>query len=174
MPNVYVTATAIRPITDNGLPLTVARGFVPLTVEKPGTRLPLTLAAAALSRSQTFQTIEVRTAPRAQVTLAVVDEGILQRKSYQTPDPYGYFYQKRALEVSAFDVYPFLLPELGTSSSGGDAADLARRTITRAQPPRAAGGPLERHPHRRCRRPGALPGAGAAVQRGAARDGRGV
>ena len=128
VPNVYVTATAIRPITDNALPLTVARGFVPLTVEKPGAHLPLTLAVAKLSRSQTFQTIEVRTAPRAQVTLAVVDEGILQRKNYQTPDPYGYFYQKRALEVSAFDVYPFLLPELGSSSSGGDAADMARRT----------------------------------------------
>jgi uncharacterized protein YfaS (alpha-2-macroglobulin family) len=127
-PNIYVTATAIRPITDNSLPLTVARGFVPLTVEKPGTHLPVTLKVASLSRSQTFQTIEVRTAPKAQVTLAIVDEGILQRKDYRTPDPYGYFYQKRALEVSAFDIYPFLLPELGTSSSGGDAADLARRT----------------------------------------------
>jgi uncharacterized protein YfaS (alpha-2-macroglobulin family) len=127
-PNIYVTATAIRPITDNSLPLTVARGFVPLTVEKPGTHLPVALKVASLSRSQTFQTIEVRTAPKAQVTLAVVDEGILQRKDYHTPDPYGYFYQKRALEVSAFDIYPFLLPELGTSSSGGDAADLARRT----------------------------------------------
>ncbi|MDO7887394.1 alpha-2-macroglobulin family protein [Hymenobacter cheonanensis] len=127
-PNVYITATAIRPITDNSLPLTVARGFVPLTVEKPGTHLAVSLKAASLSRSQTFQTIEVRTAPKAQVTLAVVDEGILQRKDYRTPDPYGYFYQKRALEVSAFDIYPFLLPELGTSSSGGDAADLARRT----------------------------------------------
>ncbi|MGI4737098.1 MAG: alpha-2-macroglobulin family protein [Janthinobacterium lividum] len=128
VPNIYVTATAIRPITDNFLPLTVARGFVPLTVEKPSTRLSVRLTAAALSRSQTFQTIEVHTAPRAQVTLAVVDEGILQRKDYRTPDPYGYFYQKRALEVGAFDIYPFLLPELGTSSSGGDAADLARRT----------------------------------------------
>ncbi|MDJ0365118.1 MG2 domain-containing protein [Hymenobacter sp. H14-R3] len=127
-PNVYITATAIRPITDNSLPLTVARGFVPLIVEKPSTHLPVALTVAAKSRSQTFQTIEVRTAPRAQVTLAVVDEGILQRKNYQTPDPYGYFYQKRALEVSAFDIYPFLLPELGSSSSGGDAADMAKRT----------------------------------------------
>jgi uncharacterized protein YfaS (alpha-2-macroglobulin family) len=128
-PNIYITATAIRPITDNSLPLTVARGFVPLTVEKPGTHLPVALKVASLSRSQTFQTIEVRTAPKAQVTLAVVDEGILQHKDYRTPDPYGYFYQKRALEVSAFDIYPFLLPELGSSSSsGGDAADLARRT----------------------------------------------
>jgi len=128
VPNIYVTATAIRPITDNSLPLTVARGFVPLTVEKPSTHLPLTLKAAAQSRSQVFQTIEVRTAPSAQVTLAVVDEGILQRKDYRTPDPHAYFYQKRALEVGAFDIYPFLLPELGSSSSGGDAGDLGRRT----------------------------------------------
>ncbi|MBW3129199.1 alpha-2-macroglobulin family protein [Hymenobacter profundi] len=128
VPNVYVTATAIREIRDNRLPLTVARGFVPLMVEKPDSKLAVSIKAPAQSRSQTFQTIEVSTAPRAQVTLAVVDEGILQMKDYRTPDPHGYFYQKRALEVQAYDVYPFLLPELGTSSSGGDAADLSRRT----------------------------------------------
>ncbi|TGE23338.1 alpha-2-macroglobulin [Hymenobacter metallicola] len=128
VPNIYVTATAIREITDNRLPLTVARGFVPLTVEKPGAKLPVTLTVAEQSRSQTWQTLEASTAPGAAVTFAVVDEGILQMKDYRTPDPYGYFYQKRALEVQAYDVYPFLLPELGTSSSGGDGADLSRRT----------------------------------------------
>ncbi len=128
VPNVYVTATAIRAITDNSLPLTVARGFVPLTVEKPEARLPVAISAPAQSRSQTTQTIEVTTTPGAQVTLAMVDEGILQMKDYRTPDPYAYFYQKRALEVQAYDVYPFLLPELGSSSSGGDASDLSRRT----------------------------------------------
>ncbi|QNP52731.1 hypothetical protein H9L05_03000 [Hymenobacter qilianensis] len=129
VPNVYVTATAIRAITDNRLPLTVARGFVPLSVEKPGTKLAVAIKAPQQSRSQTFQTIEVTTAPRAAVTLAVVDEGILQMKDYRTPDPYGHFYQKRALEVQAYDVYPFLLPELGgNSSTGGDGYDLGRRT----------------------------------------------
>lgn len=128
VPNIYVTATAIRPIKDNRLPLTVARGFVPLTVEKPGSRLSVAIKAPELSRSQTMQTIEVTTAPGAQVTLAMVDEGILQMKDFRTPDPHGYFYQKRALEVAAHDVYPFLLPELGTSSTGGDGYDLARRT----------------------------------------------
>ncbi|MDU0370475.1 alpha-2-macroglobulin [Hymenobacter endophyticus] len=128
VPNIYVTATAIREIKDNRLPLTVARGFVPLTVEKPGAHLQVAIKAPAQSRSQTAQTIEVTTAPGAQVTLAMVDEGILQMKDYRTPDPYGYFYQKRALEVQAYDVYPFLLPELGTSSTGGDGYDLSRRT----------------------------------------------
>ncbi|ALD21622.1 alpha-2-macroglobulin family protein [Hymenobacter sp. DG25A] len=128
VPNVYVTATAIREIKDNRLPLTVARGFVPLIVEKPEARLKVAIKAPAQSRSQTWQTIEVSTAPKAKVTLAVVDEGILQMKDYRTPDPHGYFYQKRTLEVQAYDVYPFLLPELGTSSTGGDVGDLARRT----------------------------------------------
>ncbi|WP_201979118.1 alpha-2-macroglobulin family protein [Hymenobacter rubidus] len=129
VPNVYVTATAVRAHTaQDRLPLTVARGFLPLTVEKADSRLAVAIAAPAASRSQTWQTVEITTAPRAQLTLAVVDEGILQLKNYQTPDPHAYFYQKRALEVSAFDVYPFLLPELGTSSSGGDAADLHKRT----------------------------------------------
>lgn len=129
VPNVYVTATAIRPLSsDSRIPLTVARGFVPLTVEKPESRLPVAIKAVAQSRSQTWQTVEVQTKPGAAVTLAVVDEGILQLKNYRTPDPFGYFYQKRALEVSAHDVYPFLLPELGTSSSGGDGYGLNRRT----------------------------------------------
>ena len=128
VPNVYVTATAIRAITDNRLPLTVARGFVPLTVAKPEAKLAVAIKAPTASRSQTWQTVEVSTAPRAQVTLAIVDEGILQIKNYRTPDPYGYFYQKRALEVSAYDVYPFLLPELGSSSTGGDASEYGRRT----------------------------------------------
>ena len=128
VPNIYVTATAVRAIRDNRLPLTVARGFVPLTVARPDARLPCAIAAPTASRSQRFQDVVVSTAPRAQVTLAVVDEGILQIKNYQSPDPYAYFYQKRALEVGTFDVYPFLLPELGSSSSGGDASDLARRT----------------------------------------------
>ncbi|GAB3831757.1 alpha-2-macroglobulin [Hymenobacter jeollabukensis] len=129
VPNVYVTATAIRPLSaDSKIPLTVARGFVPLTVEKPDSRLPVAIKAVAQSRSQTWQTVEVQTKPNAAVTLAVVDEGILQLKNYRTPDPFGYFYQKRALEVTAHDVYPFLLPELGTSSSGGDGYGLNRRT----------------------------------------------
>jgi uncharacterized protein YfaS (alpha-2-macroglobulin family) len=128
VPNVYVTATAIRAITDNRLPLTVARGFVPLTVAKPEAKLAVAIKAPAASRSQMWQTVEVSTAPRAQVTLAIVDEGILQIKNYRTPDPYAYFYQKRALEVQAYDVYPFLLPELGSSSTGGDASEYGRRT----------------------------------------------
>lgn len=129
LPTLYITATALRPVKDNSLPLTVARGFMPVTVTKKNTKLNVAITAAEISRSQRTQQIKVRTAPNAEVTLAVVDEGILQLKDYQTPDPYDFFYQKRALEVNAYDLYPFLFPELTgrRSSFGGDGYDLEKR-----------------------------------------------
>ncbi len=66
----------------------------------------------------------MKTAPHAYVTIAAVDEGILQVKNYETPDPFQYFYQKVALSVASYDIYPLLLPEIKTtrSSTGGDGA----------------------------------------------------
>ncbi|WP_425423217.1 alpha-2-macroglobulin family protein [Spirosoma spitsbergense] len=130
LPNVYVTATLIRAIDNTNLPLTVAHGFAPVPVQDADTKLPVTITAATQSRSKTKQTITVKTAKNAQVTLAVVDEGILQLKNFKTPDPHGFFYQKRALEVGSHDLYALLYPELSlksTSSVGGDGYDLEKR-----------------------------------------------
>ncbi|MCU0353049.1 MAG: alpha-2-macroglobulin family protein [Cytophagales bacterium] len=129
LPNVYVSATLIKPLDDGAMPLTVAHGYAALAVEDPDTKLPVEVAAAAQSRSQTKQTVTVRTRPNAEVTVAVVDEGILQLTGYKTPDPHGYFFQKRALEVDAYDLYPRLFPELGRtrSSTGGDGVGLEKR-----------------------------------------------
>lgn len=130
LPNVYVTATLIRAIDNNNLPLTVAHGFAPVLVQDDDTKLPVTITAVTQSRSKTKQTIRVKTASNAQVTIAVVDEGILQLKNFKTPDPYGFFYQKRALEVGSHDLYALLYPELSlksTSSVGGDGYDLEKR-----------------------------------------------
>ena len=135
LPNVYVTATLIRAI-DNGdgsrtnLPLTVAHGFAPVSVQDADTKLPVTITAVTQSRSKIKQVIRVKTAGNAQVTVAVVDEGILQLKNFKTPDPYGFFYQKRALEVGSHDLYALLYPELSLqsrSSVGGDGYDLEKR-----------------------------------------------
>jgi uncharacterized protein YfaS (alpha-2-macroglobulin family) len=47
----------------------------------------------------------------------------LQVTDFKTPDPYDYFYQKKALQVDAYDLYPLLFPEVRAklSSTGGDA-----------------------------------------------------
>ncbi|GAB3245793.1 alpha-2-macroglobulin family protein [Larkinella harenae] len=130
LPTVYVTATLIRPVDDSNLPLMVAHGVAPVPVQNPDTKLPVAITAVAQSRSKTKQRIAIKTKPNAELTVAVVDEGILQLKNYQTPDIHGYFYQKRALEVNSHDLYSFLFPELtisGSSSFGGDGYELGKR-----------------------------------------------
>ncbi|HRC33558.1 MAG TPA: hypothetical protein PK736_08975, partial [Bacteroidia bacterium] len=73
--------------------------------------------------------INIKTKPSTAVAVAVVDEGILQIKNYESPDPYKYFYQPRALEIQSYDIYPSLFPEvmLKKSYSGGDGFDMAKR-----------------------------------------------
>jgi uncharacterized protein YfaS (alpha-2-macroglobulin family) len=126
LPNVYVTATLFRPLDDGSIPLTVGHGFAPMIVNPDKNHLPVTIVAPAQSRSKTKQTIKIRTRPEENIelTVAVVDEGILQLKNFQTPDPYNFFYQKKALNVSSYDLYPVLLPDLKLkrSSTGGDAS----------------------------------------------------
>ena len=131
VPNIFVTATLIRPMKELGVPLTVAHGFAPLMVDNPKNHLPLEIVANDASRSKTKQKITVKTTPNADVTLAVVDEGILQIKNYKTPDPYAFFYQKRALEVESYDLYPYLFPEMvgtgGFLTGGDEGFDLSKR-----------------------------------------------
>jgi len=124
LPNVYVTATLIKPLSDGAIPLTVAHGFVSIDVEDEDYKLPVELISVEKSLSKTKQTIRVKTKPNAEVTLAIVDEGILQLKDYQSPNPFAYFFQKKALQVNAYDLYPRLFPELNDkkSSTGGDGA----------------------------------------------------
>ena len=130
LPNVYVTATLIRALDASDLPLTVAHGFAPVRIEKQNARLGVEITAAASSRSKTRQVIKIKSSPNAQLTVAVVDEGILQLKNFKTPDIFGYFYQKRALEVNSHDLYALLFPELTLGSRlsvGGDGYDLEKR-----------------------------------------------
>ncbi|NDC40585.1 MAG: alpha-2-macroglobulin family protein, partial [Chitinophagia bacterium] len=125
VPNVYISATLFRAMTPGDLPLTVAHGIISVPVENPDNHLPLAITVAEKIRSKTKQTITVKTTPGAFVTIAAVDEGILQVKNFETPDIYHYFYQKVALSTNSYDIYPLLLPELATrrTSTGGDGAD---------------------------------------------------
>ncbi len=69
----------------------------------------------------------------AAVTLAAVDEGILQLTGFATPDPLGYFTGRRALGVASADPYSELMPEVPrpdtASSTGGDRAVEGRHSM---------------------------------------------
>lgn len=130
VPNAYITATLIKPHELSDIPLTVAHGFQNVKVEEKSRHIEVSIAAAKSVRSRTKQKIKVKAAPGSMVTLAAVDNGVLQVSDFKTPDPYGYFYQKKALQVNAFDLYPLLFAEVRAklSSTGGDGElDMMKR-----------------------------------------------
>ena len=136
LPNVYITATLIKPSTDGVIPLTVAHGFANIAINEPNTHFDIKIEAVERSQTHQKQTIKVQvTGGQAQglagteVTLAIVDEGILQLKNYETPNAHQEFYAKRALEVKSYNLYPRLFPELAMmrSSTGGDGFELTGR-----------------------------------------------
>ena len=110
LPNVFITATLIRPFKNDNNPLTVAHGFCNVKIDAEQYRLPVEIKASSLSRSRTKQKITVKTKPGAQVVISAVDEGILQIKNYKTPNPFLYFYGSRRLTVAQYDLYHRMFP----------------------------------------------------------------
>ncbi len=130
VPNVYITATLIKPHEVSDIPLTVATGFQNVKVEEKSRKIPVEIVANKNIRSKSKQTIVVNATAGSYVTLAAVDNGVLQISDFQTPDPYDYFYQKKALQVAAYNLYPLLFAEVRAklSSTGGDGEmDMAKR-----------------------------------------------
>jgi uncharacterized protein YfaS (alpha-2-macroglobulin family) len=130
IPNVYITATLIKPHELSDIPLTVAHGYQSVKVEAKERKIPVEISAPVSVRSHSHQKVRVKAAPGSMVTLAAVDNGVLQVSDFETPDPYGHFYAKRALEVNGYDLYPLLLPEVrpSLSSTGGDGeSDMKKR-----------------------------------------------
>lgn len=121
-PNAYVTATLVRGVKELE-PGSAGRAFgaVPINVDRSANEVDVDITAPEEIRPLTPLEISVRTVPGASVTIAAVDEGILQLIDQKTADPFDFFYRKLALEVSAYDTFSLLLPDvaLGTSPPGG-------------------------------------------------------
>jgi len=122
-PNAYVTATVVRAAKDLE-PGEAGRAFgaIPINVDRAANRLTPKITAPADLRSNHALPIEVITEPNAIVTIAAVDEGILQLIAQKTPDPHAYFYRKLALGVVTSDIFAELLPEVkprGKANAGG-------------------------------------------------------
>lgn len=131
VPNVYITATLFKAHGISDIPLTVAHGYENVKVEEKSRKIPVEIVAQKSVRSRTHQKIKVKAEAGSFVTLAAVDNGVLQVSDFKTPDPYDYFYQKKALQVNAYDLYPLLFPEMRAvvSSTGGDAGEAMLKRV---------------------------------------------
>ena len=70
--------------------------------------------------------IEYKTSSPAKIILFGSSEGILQVAGYKTPAPLNYFFRKKSLEVSTYQIFDLLLPDFAafkkSFATGGGAA----------------------------------------------------
>lgn len=99
-------------------------GVAPFSVAIDARRAQLTLVAPAkIKPGETAQVTVTVNKPGKAIVFAV-DEGILQVARYKTPDPLGFYFQKRSLDVRTLQILDLILPEfraLAATAAGGDA-----------------------------------------------------
>ncbi len=119
-PNAYITATLVRKVGDLE-PGSAGRAFgaVVIPVARASNRLTPEIVAPPEVRPGSELAVGVKTRPGAVVTVAAVDEGILQLVAQKTPDPFEYFYRRLALGVTSHDTFGLLLPEVRPAPAGG-------------------------------------------------------
>ena len=152
-PNVYLSASLIRSTTslERHAPAR-AFGVVPLKLNDDANQLTVEIEAVETSRPNQELEVLVRVeAPSSsgrgtyQLTVAAVDEGILQLTNFQTPDAHGFFFRQRGLDTDTLDLYSAVLPEVesatgSSSTGGGDGVDAGRKkrlstvSVTRVKP----------------------------------------
>jgi len=128
-PGAYVLVTLFRPGTDAARGPGRAVGAQWVAVDMGERTLDVTLETPDIVRPRGPLTIPLAVAnagPDTRVTVAVVDEGILQLTGFATPRPDGFFLGKRRLGVEMRDAYGALIDGRdatpGRLRSGGDAA----------------------------------------------------
>ncbi len=138
-PNAYCSIWVIRPLKpDEAFGAHRAFGLVPLMLDHAAARLDIAVQAPEQVLPKTDLPVSVtlkddKGAPVAgEVTVALIDEGLLSLTNQKTPNPFAFFSAKRAMLSKAFDRYDELMP-LTTKTpislaTGGDdemAADMA-------------------------------------------------
>ncbi len=111
-PNVYLYATLIRPLAsvEKDEPAR-AFGIVPLKLDAEPNRLAVALDMPEQIRPD--REVEIKFHVRGnrregqpyRVSIAAVDEGIVQLTDFQTPALHAYFYRQRRLETRSYEFY---------------------------------------------------------------------
>ncbi|MEN2992205.1 MAG: MG2 domain-containing protein [Bacteroidia bacterium] len=118
-PGLYLHAVAFYE-PSRGVPFRTGRGLIYLPVELPGSRLPVTIQAPTEALPGTSVSVEVQTAPHAQVILSGLDMGVVVLQRREVGNPYDFFYQKRAHEVAVAEQLPYTAPWGPHTIGGGE------------------------------------------------------
>lgn len=105
----------------------LSSGVAPFGVSLAARRLRLDLDAPKTTEPGQTLSLRIAAGEPAKAVLFAVDEGILQVARYETPDPLGHFFRKRALDVQTTQILSLILPEfsrlMAAAAPGGDGED---------------------------------------------------
>lgn len=123
--NGYISVQFIRdPGSDEIFTSPLSYGVVPFATSLSARTNEIKLAVPELVRPGQKVPIRLTCAKPSRAVVYAVDEGILQVARYKLPDPLGFFFQKRRLEVSTAQILDLILPEfrklMAAAAPGGD------------------------------------------------------
>ncbi|RQO36440.1 alpha-2-macroglobulin [Herminiimonas sp. KBW02] len=123
--NGYISVQFIRdPSSDEIFMSPLSYGVVPFATSLASRTNKLSLTAPDLVKPGQTMRMKLTSSQPTRAVVFAVDEGILQVARYQTPDPLGFFFQKRMLEVRSSQILDLILPEfkrlMAISAPGGD------------------------------------------------------
>ncbi|MDR0731005.1 MAG: hypothetical protein LBF63_04995, partial [Treponema sp.] len=107
-------------------------GAVPFSMSQESRTNRINLEIAGETKSGEDFTIKYSASKPGKIVVYAVDEGILQLADYRTPDPLGFFFRKRALQVRTVQILDLILPpyavaqSLAATGGGADYDELAR------------------------------------------------
>ena len=141
--DVYVVALVFRggEATEHTTPAR-AMGIEHVAVDRDDRRIPLKLSAPAMMRPGNPLDVTVQATglagQRAYVTLAAVDQGVLNITNYPVPDAWTWMFAKRGLSVEAYDLYSRVIEAMDGAEAklryGGDMSGTALPHATRLNP----------------------------------------
>ncbi len=135
-PGAYLMVTAFRPdLSTPSLLPSRAMGLRWFSLDKAMRAVTLELDVPGIARPKSTITVPLKISDPAlvgqplNVTLAAVDEGILQLTQFETPDAIGHYLAQRRLGLGIRDLYGYLIPpaegSVGALQTGGDRARMA-------------------------------------------------
>lgn len=132
--NGYVSVSFTRDAnSDEIFASPLSYGVAPFSVSLERRKAAITLDAPALLKPGDQVRIRYQTDRPSRIAVFAVDEGILQVAGYHTPDPLGFFFQKRALDVRTSQILDLILPEfqqlMNASAPGGDQGAAIGRNL---------------------------------------------
>lgn len=132
--NAYVHVAFVRdPSSEEIYTSPLSYGVQPFSINLDSRRNGIHLEVPEQVKPGETLKIGYSTQRPARLVIFAVDEGILQVAAYKTPDPLGYFFQKRLLSVSTTQILDLILPEFRRSgfdsAAGGDGDSALARHL---------------------------------------------